>query len=94
MCSIEMLECNFLSIAVLFIGLVAIIGFFVTKTKGYGKFSISTLLILIVIVIASLLAIANKIEQEALANLFFSVIGFAGGLFAGKTEIDKNIKSD
>jgi len=73
--------------AVFFIGFVALIGFFGTKTKGYGRFASSTLLLVLVVVVASLLYMAGKLDSQVLANIFFAVIGFAGGLFTGK-EID------
>lgn len=73
-------------IGVFIIGLVAIIGFFITKTKGYGPYTISALLILVTIVLASFLFISGKIEKEMITNLFFAVIGFAGGLFTTNKE--------
>lgn len=75
-----------IEIGVFIIGLVAIIGFFITKTKGYGRYTISALLILVVIVLASFLFISGKIEKEMITNLFFAVIGFAGGLFTTNKE--------
>jgi hypothetical protein len=76
-----------LLLGVFVIGLVALIGFFVTKTKGFGRFTTSTFLLLLVVVISALLYAAGKLSGEILANIFFAVIGFAGGLFTGK-ELD------
>lgn len=73
-----------LLIAVFVVGLVALLGFFVTKTKGFGRFATSTFLLLLITVVSSLLFVAGKLEGQVLANIFFAVIGFAGGLFTGK----------
>ena len=74
----------FFSISV--IGLVAIIGFFVTKTKGYGRYATSTFLILVSLIIAALIFAADKLDRQVMANLLFAVIGFSGGLFTGKEQ--------
>ncbi len=66
------------------IGLISIVGFFTTKTKGFGRYATSTFLILITIIIASLLFSTGKLEKELMGNLIFAVIGFSGGLFIGK----------
>lgn len=75
---------EWLIIFIFFIGLVALFGFLITKTKGFGQFSTSTFLILLVCIIASLMFAAGKIEVGLISNLFFSIIGFAGGLFTVK----------
>lgn len=72
-----------LLLAVFVIGLVALVGFFFTKTKGFGLFATSTFLLLLVVVVSALLFAAGKLEVQVLANIFFAVIGFAGGLFRG-----------
>jgi len=72
------------------IGLISIIGFFVTKTKGFGRFATSTFLILIVVVVSGLLYAAGKLDAQVLANIFFAVIGFAGGLFTNKEPSEPN----
>jgi len=73
-----------LLLSVFVIGLVSLIGFFVTKTKGFGRFATSTFLLLIVVVVSGLLYTAGKLDAQVLANIFFAVIGFAGGLFTSK----------
>lgn len=74
---------SWLMLGVFIIGLAALVGFFMTKTKGYGRFSTSTFLIILAVVISALLYSAGKLEGQVMANLFFAVIGFAGGLFTG-----------
>lgn len=75
-----------LILCIFVIGLVSLIGFFVTKTKGYGRYATSTFLILIVVVVASLMYSSGKLEGHVMANLLFAVVGFAGGLFTGKEQ--------
>lgn len=81
-----------LMIGIFIVGLAALIGFFVTKTQGYGRYATSTFLILVVVVIASLLYSAGKLDNQVMGNILFAVVGFAGGLFTGK-EQDSNSKS-
>jgi hypothetical protein len=74
-----------LLLAIFVIGLIALIGFFLTKTKGFGCFNTSALLLILVVVVSALLYVAGKLGcQATIANIFFAVIGFAGGLFTGK----------
>ena len=69
---------------------VALIGFFKTKTKGFGRFSTSVFLILLVVVIAALLYAGGKLEGQVMANVLFAVFGFAGGLFTSKDGSEAN----
>jgi hypothetical protein len=73
-----------LLLAVFTIGFTALIGFFVTKTKGFGRFATSSFLLLLVVVVSALLYAAGTFDGQVLANIFFAVIGFAGGLFTAK----------
>ncbi len=82
-----------LLVGIFVIGLVALLGFFVTKSKGFGRFSTSTLLLLLVVVVSTLLYAADKLEGVYLANLYFAIVGFAGGLFTAKETSDQAAKS-
>ena len=73
-----------LMLSVFLIGTGALVGFFITKTKGYGRYSTSLFLILVVTIVASLVYSAGKLDNQVMANILFVVIGFAGGLFTGK----------
>lgn len=77
---------SWLMLGVFVIGLAALVGFFMTKTKGFGRFNTSTFLILLAVVISALLYAAGKLDGQIMANLMFAVIGFAGGLFTGKEQ--------
>jgi len=75
---------GWLLLAILIVGLVSLLGFFCTKKKGFGRFATSSFLILLVVVITALLFAAGRLEGQVVANIFFAVIGFAGGLFTGR----------
>ena len=81
---------SWLLLSIFVVGLVALIGFFATKTKGFGRFATSSFLLLLVIIVSSLLFAADKLDGQVLANIFFAVIGFAGGLFTGKESSSSN----
>lgn len=72
---------HWLTLAIFIVGLIALIGFLFTKTKGFGPYATSTLLLILVLVVASLLYSNGKLSDQVLANLLFAIIGFAGGLF-------------
>ncbi len=67
--------------AVIGIGVVSLGGFFCTKTKGFGRFTTATLLLILVLIIATLLVLADKVDDKTMINILFATIGFAGGLF-------------
>lgn len=75
---------KWLVLAVFVVGLIALIGFFCTKTKGFGRFATSTFLLVLVFTVSSLLCAAGKLEGQVFTNIVFAIIGFAGGLFTGK----------
>lgn len=75
---------EWLSIGIFILGAGALLGFFVTKSEGFGKYTTSALLLILVVTISALLYVGGKIEGETMANIIFAVFGFAGGLFTGK----------
>lgn len=75
---------EWLMVGIFIIGVGSLIGFFVTKTPGFGKYTTSALLLILVVTISALLYVGGKIEGETMANIIFAVFGFAGGLFTGK----------
>lgn len=75
---------HWLMLAVFVLGAASLIGFFKTKTEGFGRFATSTLLIILVLTIAGLMYSAGQLESQVMANVLFAVFGFAGGLFTSK----------
>lgn len=71
-----------LSLTVL--GIVAVIGILKTKTQGWGKYSTSTLILSLTLVIIAEMLVAGKLEASQSTNLFIAIIGFAGGPIASK----------
>lgn len=75
---------NLLMIGIFVLGGASLFGFFKTKTSGFGRFTTSTLLIILVLTISGLLYAGGKLENQVMANVLFAVFGFAGGLFTSK----------
>lgn len=75
---------DLLMIAIFILGAGCLIGFFITKTAGFGRFTTSTFLIILVLTISALLYAGGKLEGQVMANVLFAVFGFAGGLFTSK----------
>jgi hypothetical protein len=63
---------------------VTLIGIFATKTKGFGKYTTSLLLLVIVLFLSSFFLVLGKIEPTMFANVLFAVAGFGGGLLSAK----------
>jgi FtsH-binding integral membrane protein len=61
-------------------------GIFWTKTKGFGKYTTSTVLLTLVLFVASIAFVTQRVEWEPLANILFAVAGFAGGLITSKAD--------
>jgi len=78
-------EAHWLMIGIFVLGAGSIFGFFKTKTEGFGRFTTSTLLILLVLTISALLYSSGKLGNQIMANVLFAVLGFAGGLFTSKS---------
>lgn len=79
-----MITDDYLIIAVFLLGIGSLFGFFKTKTDGFGRFTTSTFLIILVIIMTSLFFASGKLEGQLMANILFAVFGFAGGLFTRK----------
>lgn len=73
-----------LLIGIFILGGGSLIGFFKTKTEGFGRYATSTLLVILVVIISGLLFAGGKLEGQVMANVLFAVFGFAGGLFTSK----------
>ena len=72
------------------LGIAALVGIFWTKTKGWGRYSTATLILVLVLFLGTSLLIIGKLEAPILGNIVFAVIGYAGGLITnGKTTEDK-----
>lgn len=79
-----MSKSEILMLAVFILGAGSIIGFFKTKTAGFGRFTTSVLLIILVLTISAMLYAGDKLGTDEMSNFLFAVFGFAGGLFTSK----------
>lgn len=64
----------------------ALFGVFKTKSAGFGKYTTSVVLLILILAISGLFMAAGKIESSVFANVLFAVAGFAGGLITGKSD--------
>ncbi len=72
---------NWLLLAVSTLGLVALIVFAcVAKGTKFGPYNTGTLVLVLLSTLAAVLLAGGKFEGKEIANLFFAVAGFAGGL--------------
>ncbi len=73
-------------IAVLLLGVFsfALCKIFRTKTRGFGPFTSSTLIITLTLMVVSIIFLFEKIESRDITNILLAIVGFAGGLVAGR----------
>ena len=83
-----------LSIGIFIIGLSSLIGFFWTKTSGFGPYNTSTLLLIVSSTLSCLIFISGRFEATTMANIMFAIIGFAGGLFTSKEDTKRSSTED
>ncbi len=65
---------------------VSLWGFFRTKSPGFGRYTTSLLLLILVLFVAAVAFAGGEIEWPSLANLLFAIAGYAGGLVTPKVE--------
>lgn len=75
---------DWLLIAIVSLGAIALAGVILTKKAGFGRFTVSLLLLILVLLFTSLFFAAGKIEGAVFANIAFAILGYAGGLIANK----------
>ncbi len=64
----------------------SILGVFLTKTEGFGKYTTSVLLLMLVLYAAVLSFILGKIDVQPFSSILFAVAGYAGGLVVGQAK--------
>jgi hypothetical protein len=77
---------DYLIFSILLLGIIALIGIFKTKTQGFGRYSTSLIILILVLFFTALFFAAGKIESSVFANIVFSVAGFAGGLITNNKD--------
>jgi hypothetical protein len=63
-----------------------LVGFFCTKSAGWGPLTTSLPLLLVALFLAGLALLSGKAEWTAVGNLVFAVVGYAGGLITPKKD--------
>lgn len=82
---------KWLLVVVLLISGGAIVGIIKTKTRGWGRFSTSVLLLTLVLFTTTIALVSGRMQLPEVANLLFAVAGFGGGLLTGKDERDPGV---
>jgi peptidoglycan/LPS O-acetylase OafA/YrhL len=75
---------NTLLIGIFILGAIALIGFFWTKTNGFGKYSTCALVLLVALILSALLFAGGQLDSQLFTNALMAIIGFAGGLVVSK----------
>lgn len=70
----------------------SIVGFFVTKNKGFGRFTAAVLILMLVLYVACVAFAMGHMEMVPLVNLLFAMAGYAGGLLSLGKENSSNNK--
>lgn len=70
--------------AISLLGAIALVGFFWTKTDGFGKYNTCTLVLLVVLVLCALLFAAGRFDADLFSSAIMAIIGFAGGLVVAR----------
>jgi len=55
-----------------------------TKTPGFGPYNTSVLVLVLVLFVAALASVLQKIEFQPLVSLLLAVAGFAGGVLTAR----------
>ncbi len=61
-----------------------------TKAPGFGPYSTSVLVLVLVLFVASLASVSQKIDFQPLVSILLAVAGFAGGLLTAREKDDKS----
>lgn len=74
---------NWAILSILIISGGALLGFFKTKTEGFGKYTTSALVLFLALILSALLLASGHLESQAFTNVVLGVVGFASGLVVG-----------
>lgn len=77
---------DWLLVGVFLLGAGTLFGIFKTKTAGFGRYTTSTVLLSLVIVVSAMLLVAGMIDGTIFVNIAFAVTGFAGGIVTAKEQ--------
>ena len=63
---------------------ITVVGIFLTKTAGWGKYTTSLLLLVVILFLASFFLATGRITDVMFMNVLFTTAGFGGGLLSAK----------
>jgi len=66
------------------ISLALLVGIFITKTGGFGRFSTSVLLLTAALIATTFCRLLDLVDSSLFGNIVFAIVGFAGGLISNK----------
>jgi hypothetical protein len=70
--------------AIFLLGVGTLIGIFITKSPGFGRYTTAVILLSLVLVVSAMLFVAGMIEGAIFVNVVFAITGFAGGIVTAK----------
>ncbi|MCB1560873.1 MAG: hypothetical protein KDI75_07240 [Xanthomonadales bacterium] len=73
-------------LAVTVLGAISLIGYFWTKTKGFGRYNSSVLTVILAICFGAIGLVSGLLPGQAFAGLLMAAVGFAGGMVVGKEQ--------
>ena len=62
----------------------ALVGFFGTKSEGWGRYTTSVLLLILVLFVATVGFLLGRTDSQPFLNILFAVAGYAGGVLSGE----------
>lgn len=72
----------------------ALVGYFTTKTVGFGRFNSSILVLILVLSFGLIALVSGFVSGQAYAQLLIAVAGFAGGLMVGSGKASVKLQQD
>ena len=66
--------------AVTAVSVTALVVFFLSKKEGFGRFTVSTLILLVALSLTAILAVGGKLDADDTTSILLAVIGFTSGL--------------
>ncbi|MFQ1828365.1 hypothetical protein ACK38R_20065 [Aeromonas veronii] len=72
--------------SVVILGLVSLHVYKHRAEGGFGPYNSSTLIIIIALTTSGVIGLAGVLDKATIGNIIMGVIGFAGGIVAGKKE--------
>ncbi len=62
----------------------ALFGFFKTKGQGWGRYTTSVLLLILVLLIVAMGFLLGRTDSQPFLNILFAIAGYAGGVLSGE----------